>query len=404
MPSDRPNEALESAQRIEPARVENPPERVADLAAELSAASAKLARSLHVRPAANLADLVRIMNTYYSNLIEGHNTRPRDIERALAGEFDRDEVRRNLQLEAAAHVRVQSEVDRMAAAGTLPEPASPDFIHWLHREFYRNAPEPMLRITGVGREFTMTPGEWRSRPEHDVAVGRQKPPSSARVDDFMRYFAQRYRLDGVGRAGRIIAMAAAHHRFNYIHPFPDGNGRVSRLMSHAMAWHADVAAQGLWSISRGLARGLESRTEYKQKMDLADTPRQGDLDGRGNLSERALIDFVTWFLSVALDQVAFMSELFDLDHLANRLRTFIARHDRFRPEAAALLEQTLVRGEIERGEASRITGLPVRTAQRLLNDLVGEGLLASATPKGPVSVRFPTDSLETLFPRLYPLA
>src|SRR6266545_7639157 len=100
----------------------------------------------------------------------------------------------------------------------------------------------------------------------------------------------------------------------------------------------------------------------------------------------------------------FMSELFDLENLANRLRTFIARHERFRPEAASLLEQTLVRGEVERGEASRITGLPVRTAQRLLNDLVREGLLASATPKGPVSLRFPTHTLDVLFPRLYPIA
>jgi Fic family protein len=377
---------------------------VADLSAELSAASAKLGRSLHARTTANLADLVRIMNTYYSNLIEGHNTRPRDIERALAGEFDRDEERRNLQLEAAAHVRAQSEVDRLAAAGTLAEPASPAFIQWLHREFYRDAPEPMLRATGVGREFLMTPGEWRSRPEHEVAVGRHQPPSSARVDDFMRYFAERYRFDGMGRAGRIIAMAAAHHRFNYIHPFPDGNGRVSRLMSHAMAWHAGIAAHGLWSISRGLARGLESGTEYKRMMDLADTPRESDLDGRGNLSERALIEFIAWFLRVALDQVTFMSELFDLDNLAGRLRTFVARQNRFKPEAAALLEQTLVRGEIERGEASRITGLPVRTAQRLLNDLVGEGLLASATPKGAVSLRFPANSLDALFPRLYPFA
>ena len=404
MLKDQPEERLECVRRIEPARVERPPESVADLAAELSAASAKLGRSLHTRTAANLADLVRVMNTYYSNLIEGHNTRPRDIERALAGEFDRDEGRRNLQLEAAAHVRVQSELDRMVAAGTLPEPASPAFIQWLHREFYRDAPEPMLRVTGVGREFVMTPGEWRSRLEHDVAVGRHQPPSSARVDDFMRYFAERYRFDGMGRAGRIIAMAAAHHRFNYIHPFPDGNGRVSRLMSHTMAWHAGIAAHGLWSISRGLARGLESRTEYKRMMDLADTPRQSDLDGRGNLSERALIEFVMWFLRVALDQVAFMSQLFDLDNLANRLRTFVAQHHRFKPEAAALLEQTLVRGEIERGEASRITGLPVRTAQRLLNDLVGEGLLASATPKGPVSLRFPANSLDALFPQLYPLA
>src|SRR6266511_2720310 len=105
MSLDRPSDGVESVQRIEPARVENPPEPVADLVADLSAASAKLGRSLHTRTAANLADLVRIMNTYYSNLIEGHNTRPRDIERALAGEFDRDEARRNLQLEAAAHVR-----------------------------------------------------------------------------------------------------------------------------------------------------------------------------------------------------------------------------------------------------------------------------------------------------------
>src|SRR5579862_5417770 len=146
MDQDRPNQPPETASRIEPARLENPPEAVADLAAELSATSAKLGRSLHHRTAANLADLVRIMNTYYSNLIEGHDTRPRDIERALAGEFDTDAGRRNLQLEAAAHVRVQSEVDRMASKQQLPEPASADFLKWLHREFYRDAPEAMLRL------------------------------------------------------------------------------------------------------------------------------------------------------------------------------------------------------------------------------------------------------------------
>lgn len=403
MAKDQPA-IVENVQRIEPARLENAPESLADLAAELSATSAKLGRSLHPRTAANLADLVRIMNTYYSNLIEGHNTRPRDIERALAGDLEGDTARRELQLEAAAHVRVQREVDRQAVAGELGEPASREFVQWLHREFYRDAPASMLRIDGVGRAITMMPGEWRSAPEHDVAVGRHQPPSSSRVDDCMRYFAQRYRFDGLGRAGRIIGMAAAHHRFNYIHPFPDGNGRVSRLMTHAMAWHADVASHGLWSISRGLARGLQSRTEYKQMMDLADTPRQDDLDGRGNLSERALVEFVTWFLRVALDQVSFMSDLFDLDNLAGRLRGFINRRERFRSEAAALLEHTLVRGEIERGEASRITGLPIRTAQRVLNDLVAAGLLASKTPKGAVSLRFPADALEELFPRLYPLA
>jgi Fic family protein len=391
MEHDRPKQLLE-----------NPPEQVADLAAELSAASARLGHSLHPATASNLADLVRIMNTYYSNLIEGHDTRPRDIERALAGELDPDAGRRNLQLEAKAHLRVQAEIDRLGANSQLPEPASTDFVRWLHREFYEDAPAEMRHITGAGRDFMMTPGDWRSSPDHDVAVGRHIPPSSARVEDFMQYFARRYNFASLGAAGRTISMAAAHHRFNYVHPFPDGNGRVSRLMTHAMAWKAGIGAHGLWSVSRGLARGLASRAEYKQMMDHADMPRQDDLDGRGNLSERALIEFITWFLRVALDQVTFMSSLFDLNALAIRFEILVRDRGDLKPEASRLLQETLVRGEVERGEASRITGLPERSARRVLNDLCNLGLLASTTPKGQVSLRFPADSLETLFPLLYP--
>jgi Fic family protein len=370
--------------------------------AELAASSAALGHTLHPRTATSLAELVRIMNTYYSNLIEGHNTRPKDIVRALAGDLDHDEKRRDLQIESAAHVRVQAEVDRMALENRLPEPASVSFIRWLHREFYHDAPKAMLRIGAPGREIQMRPGEWRSRPEEDVAVGRHQPPSSARVADFMKYFETRYRFDHMGKASKIMAMAAAHHRLNYIHPFPDGNGRVSRLMSHAMAHTAGIGAHGLWSISRGLARGLESRGEYKQMMDLADTPRQGDLDGRGNLSERALTEFILWFLRVCLDQVAFMSGLFELDTLIRRMRAFVDRSETLKPEAARLLEEALIRGEFERGEVPRITGLPERTARRVFNDVVATGLLASESPKGVVSLRFPPDTAELLFPRLFP--
>jgi Fic family protein len=394
--------------RIEPALLEEVPAAIADAVAELAAVSATLGKALHPRTAANLADLVRIMNTYYSNLIEGHHTRPRDIQRALDGHFDQDEKRRDLQIEAAAHVRVQAALDRRAAEGTLSEPASVDFIRWLHSEFYEGAPEAMLRIEGAGRSFVMTPGQWRSGPEHDNAVGRHIPPSSDRVADFMAYFEKRYRFENLGKASRIIAMAAAHHRFNYIHPFPDGNGRVSRLMSHAMAHCADIGAHGLWSISRGLSRGLsrgpEGRDEYKKMMDAADTPRQGDLDGRGNLSLKALNEFVSWFLKVCIDQTRFMSELFDIDTLAKRLGAYVDRSDKLKPEAKRLLEEALIRGEFERGDSARIAGLPERTARRVLASVVEAGLLASEKEKGPVSLRFPDDTLEILFPRLYPEA
>ena len=393
--------AVEGVDRIEPALIEDAPLAITDVVAELAAKAATLGSVLNPRTASNLADLVRIMNTYYSNLIEGHNTRPRDIERALAGKLDQDEGRRNLQLEARAHVRVQSDIDRMFAEGQLPDPTSSDFILHLHREFYLDAPESMLRIKGVGRELMMEPGAWRSNPEHDVAVGQHLPPSSERVPDFMHYFELRYRQEGLGKGARILALPAAHHRLNYIHPFPDGNGRVSRLMSHAMAHTAGIGAHGLWSVSRGLARGLESRGEYKRMMDYADTPRQNDLDGRGNLSLRSLREFTLWFLRVCLDQVNFMSGLFEINALAKRFNSYVAQKETLKPESSRLLEEALVRGQFERGEISRITGLPERTARRVLNAVMQEGLLASTTPKGPVSLRFPSDALETLFPRLY---
>ena len=162
---------------------------------------------------------------------------------------------------------------------------------------------------------------------------------------YILYWISPYRLAQLGKGGRIIAMAAAHHRLNYIHPFPDGNGRVSRLMSHAMGLTAGIGAFGLWSVSRGLARGLESRREYKQMMDYADSHRQGDLDGRGNLSQKALVEFVEWFLRICLDQVEFMTGLFELDSLTTRLKNY-AEIRAMRPESYPILERVLLLGEM----------------------------------------------------------
>lgn len=408
----------ESPTQIEPARIESLTGDLPDIVADLAAKAEVLGKALHPRTAANLADLVRIMNTYYSNLIEGHNTRPRDIERALAGRRD-DDQNRDLLAEAVAHYRLQEAIDRAAQDGALSDPADPEFIRRLHRDFYADASQEALTIEGTGHRFVMTPGEWRSGEAQDVQVGRHVPPSSDRIADFMAYFHSRFAFDprpgmgmtavGTGRSRRILAMATAHHRLNWIHPFPDGNGRVSRLMSHAMAQAAGIGAHGLWSVSRGLARGLagealgraDPRGQYKQHMAWADAPRQGDRDGRGNLSLHALETFTTWFLTVCLDQVNYMSELFDLSTLSKRIERHVMLEEGFVPESNWLLQEALMRGEFDRGEAARITRLPERSARRVLKQLTEAGLLASETPKGPVSLRFPASTLDSLFPRLY---
>ena len=282
-------------------------------------------------------------------------------------------------MEAAAHVRVQAEIDGLLAAVALP-PDQRNSSSGSIASFVMMAPRNMLAIQFGERQFIMEPGAWRYSTEHDVAAGRHVPPSSQRVADVMQHFESRFRFDRMGKAAQIMAIASPHHRFNYIHPFPDGNGRVSRLMSHATAGVAGIGAHGLWSMSRSMARSIDSRGEYKRMMDHADMPRQGDRDGLGNLSEAALKHFILWFLPVFLDQTTFMSELFDLDNLVRRLRHCVERHPTLKSEAARLLEEALFRGEFERGEIERVTGLPERSARRVLADLLDLGLLGSDTP------------------------
>lgn len=393
--------------RIEPARIEGEIDfGLAEAALSLAQAAGRLGAGLPPATLAQVAAMIRVMNSYYSNRIEGNNTRPREIEAALAGAFDEDPRRRALQQESAAHVRLQAEIDRRAAMGVLEDPSSPDFIRWLHREFYRDVDASALVIregdTGGEGRIVMVPGEWR---EGDVEVGDHVPPPHDRLPAFMEYFHTRFRQDRLhGQVAKILAVATAHHRMNYIHPFYDGNGRVSRLMSHAMAHQAGIGTGGLWSVSRGLARGIAGgfpgREEYKEMMRLADRIRQGDRDGRGNLSLQALTRFAIWFLGTCHDQVAFMEGLLDFAGMGERLARYAAARD-FRTGGAELLRAVLVRGQVERGDVAAVLGVAPRTARAVIKELTDDGILGSETPRSTLELRFPSQTHEMLFPRLF---
>lgn len=392
---------LETPARIEPCLFEEEVPRVlADLAVEIQKESADIGYGLNKDSLAELADLVRMMNSYYSNLIEGHNTRPLDIERALAG-AEIEPEKRPLALEAKAHVEVQRGIDMAYATGKSPVPVSADFISSIHKAFYDEMPSE-FRVTrrADGIEIPVVPGKFRSLKEEDTSVGRHVPPSSEAVPAFMAYFEKRFTAAETQASSRIISIATAHHRLNYIHPFIDGNGRVSRLMSHAMCRRAGIGGAGLWSVSRGLARGLKERSEYKRMMDAADAPRAGDRDGRGNLSEKALVMFSEWFLSVMLDQIRFSKAMFQLDRIHERYKDLLVdlRIDR---RAIELVMSIFKFGEMERGDAGRVLRMPDRTARTVVSKVVAQGFLKSTTPKGPLRVAFPLEYRERLFPNLF---
>ena len=143
-----------------------------DLAMELAKKGSALAGALHPVVRQSMGDLVRSMNCYYSNLIEGHDTHPRDIDKALAGDFSGQQKERNLQLEAKAHIEVQRMIDRGEAPMVFPAKA---FLLWVHREFCSRLPQELLRVENPDTHKTreVIPGEWRTT---EVSVGRHVPP------------------------------------------------------------------------------------------------------------------------------------------------------------------------------------------------------------------------------------
>lgn len=366
-----------------------------DVAVELAAASAGLRRSLPIGVTQALADLVRAMNCYYSNLIEGHDTHPVDIERAMKNDYSADAKKRNLQLEAKAHVAVQSWIDDGGLRGRA---VSASGIREIHRRFCELLPEGLLKVSepATGEEVAVVPGQLRRR---DVKVGRHTPISPGAVPRFLDRFEKVY--GGLGKSETILAAASAHHRLLWIHPFIDGNGRVARLMSHAVLLDA-LDTGGIWSIARGLARNESS---YKQHLMGCDAPRHNDLDGRGPLSEEALAAFTRFFLATCLDQVRFMEQLVQPNRLRERILLWAEEQTRagaLPARAGQVLEAVLFRGELPRGDASALLGMGDRQARRVVSALLDHGVLVSKSTRAPLFLAFPAALAARWMPGLFP--
>jgi Fic family protein len=364
-----------------------------DLALELVARSASFRSRLPTPIALALSDLVRAMNCYYSNLIEGHNTHPVEIENALKGNYSHDAKKRNLQLEAKAHIAVQKWID----GGGLDGPAnSRAAICEIHRRFCSELHPELFIDPDSHEKFSVEPGQLRKR---DVKVGNLIPISPGAIPRFLERFETAY--GNLGKMETILSAAAAHHRLAWIHPFLDGNGRVCRLMSHATLLET-IETGALWSVSRGLARRVN---DYKTLLANCDLPRRNALDGRGNLSEEELIAFTRFFLEVCIDQVKFMEELMNPKDLQIRVTVWAKEQTAAKelaPHSDKILEALLYRGELQRGEVQGILHTSERSAQRAVTTLVKRGVIVSDSSRAPLRLAFPASLAARWLPELFP--
>ena len=373
-------------------------------ASDLIREAASLGASAAPGAAVQLRELLRSMNSYYTNRIEGEHMRPSDIERALLKDFSKESDVARRQRLAVSHIQTEIACERLiqakldSAETVIPWLYSTQALEWLHLQLFGGlTPEDLTLADGS----LLTPGQVRTR---GVAVGIHEAPNAEALPSFLSRWEEVYGHSRRGEAS-IVALAAAHHRLAWVHPFLDGNGRVARLHTH-LALHAQGLTNGLWSPLRGFARSEE---KYRGMLKAADEHRRGDLDGRGNLTEAGLIDWISYTLETCIDQVRFMRKLLDVGSMRERIQAALifeeSKKTGVRKEADLALHYLFsTHSDLGRAAFKQMTGLGERVATDLISSLLKNGYLATDSAYGALRFAVPRSALRFYFPDLWPEA
>jgi Fic family protein len=346
-----------------------------------------------------LRSLLRAMNSYYTNRIEGQHTLPLEIEQALRNDYAKDTDLARRQRLAVAHMASEQALEQRWADWTPAQIWSTTMVQNLHQDLFArlDAPDRMLPDGQA-----LAPGVLRTQ---EVSVGRHAAPLATALPQFLSRWGDYYARARRGEM-QVLAIAASHHRLAWIHPFADGNGRVARLHSHLALGQMGLT-NGLWSPLRGFARSTDT---YYGLLDAADQARKGDLDGRGNLSEQALCDWMGYVLTQCLDQVQFMAAVLNLDAMRDRIAACLhfeqgVVRQGVRTEALPALHYLFAtQGELDRADFKAMLGMGDRLASAQVSALLKRGLLVSDSAYGKLRFGVPQHALRFYFPGLWPEA
>ncbi|MGL4319171.1 MAG: Fic family protein [Pseudomonas sp.] len=360
--------------------------------------------------------LLRQVNCYYSNKIEGNPTHPKELLKAQAAQTggEGSVVRSKAIQELLAHLEAQIKLAKKEVESA--ELCSPDFIKSLHKAFYSGLPKDQLHIKNLdgedvlganGEPLLIVPGEYR---EHGVLVGKHEPPAPEELNGYMKWLAFSFNPEKIHGTNRVIAAAALHHRLAWIHPFQDGNGRVIRLLTDCYMRHSGFGGYGLWSITRGFARDTKA---YYYALAQADKVRQGGQDGRGILSDAGLLHFTKYYIDTALDQLRYFSDLLELRKLTPRIDYYFEMRAKqalpgmsgeelpqLKLFARDIYKFLLERGERSKSEICTYLGRGEQTLRGTFKQMDAEGLI-SISAKQKVKLQLSPNIIEYLFPKLW---
>jgi len=377
-----------------------------DMAQEVTIASATLEGGIAKDTARALGDRLRFLNSYHSNLIEGHKTTIFEIEAALNRDYSRDEDKRYAQELCAAHVNVERALMQKLDADPPENVCGFEFVSLIHRTIYEQLPEQhqFTHSNGGFTKFSVMPGKMRQGAVSLDGGLTTHGPDAKELPAVYDEFCDTYDPSAFHGDERLIAAAASHHRMAWMHPFRDGNGRVSRLFTGLYLATIGINRGNLWSLSRGFSR---DKQWYMTNLQSADSPDES----RRGFDQAFFADYCMYFLEVCLDQIRFLDDILALNRIDARIEGYLLDRDKSRgaispldPRAGRLLKALFLQGSVPRGKAQSIMGMDSqsdRHARRIVSQLIKEGLVVSESHRAPLMIGFPAPVLRYYFPDLF---
>lgn len=175
-------------------------------------------------------------------------------------------------------------------------PIDLDFMRELHR----------VVVAGLSREGDNRAGAWRQHPVK-ISNSRHQPPEPYDVAGYMQELTS-YIASEADPQLDLIKIAIVNHRFVWIHPFGNGNGRTDRLLTYALLCKYKYIVPNEMRLFNPTAVFAGDREKYYDMLSLAD-------DG----TERHLLAWCGYFLNGILGEIKKNQRLADQSFVAQEL-------------------------------------------------------------------------------------
>lgn len=238
-----------------------------------------------------LKQIFHMLESLGSARIEGNHTTLADlVESRLEGQHPdgTDQLREMENIE-----RAMSYIDEHVQPGSA---LTETFIRELHA----------LTVTGLQREGDATPGAYRQVPV-SIAGSDHLPPDFFQVPNYMTELVGFINSDDPHKYD-LIKVALAHHRFGWIHPFRNGNGRVVRLLTYLLLIKYGFNVQAGGRVLNPTAVFCNDRDKYYQMLGLADSG-----------TDEGMESWCVYVLQGILDELRKVDQLADFAYLQEKI-------------------------------------------------------------------------------------